>query len=60
MTAKPTVYLNPDPSTPGHVFARTADAKRVDTFGGPLDFVSRYYASLGYRVIGENGETLHN
>ena len=42
--------LRESTATPGHWYGVDARGERLDTFGGPLDFVARYYAASGYRI----------
>jgi hypothetical protein len=48
-----TVYIQPEIN--GQTFACDANNKRVDTFGGPADFLAGFYLRSGYRVIDANG-----
>ena len=52
---KPTAYLNPCPSTPGHYIACDAQNVRVNSFAGPLGFMTVALRANGFRVIAPKG-----
>jgi hypothetical protein len=52
MTAK-VVYIQPEFN--GQTFALDANGKRIDTLGGPADFLIRFYLLSGCRVIDSAG-----
>jgi hypothetical protein len=49
----PVAYLQAEIN--GQTFACDASNNRIDTFGGPSDFLARAYLRSGYRVIGADG-----
>lgn len=44
-------YVNPCPSTPGHVVMHNAKGERIDTFAGPRDTMIGMYAAAGWTVL---------
>jgi hypothetical protein len=53
LTEPVAVYIQPE--IDGQTFACDASNNRIDTIGGPADFLARFYLRSGYRVFGVDG-----